>query len=78
MEDLRAEVIESIDIALVELRSIAQPYELTQLNELRLDAEEATDEEQLRKIADQLRSLREFSEMRHRSESVLKAVRPIK
>jgi hypothetical protein len=78
MEALREEVIEAIEIARAELRPIAQPHEIAQLGELLLDAREATDEDQLRKISDQLRSLREFSESRHKSEGMLKAARPSK
>jgi len=44
MEDERTRVVEMIEIALVELRSIAQPHEIASMNELLFDAQDATAE----------------------------------
>ena len=76
MEDERARVIEMIEIALVELRSIAQPHEIASMNELLFDAQDATEEEQLVAIAGQVNGLRAFCEGRHRSDANFKQVRP--
>ena len=69
MDVLRAEVVESIEVALVELRGIAQPHEMAAMSELRLDAVDAQSEDQLRAIDSQLKSLRQFCESRKQSDS---------
>lgn len=76
MEKRRAEVVEEIEIALVELRSLAQPHEIASLNELLFDAQDATAPEQLEPIIEQVKSLREFCENRHRSDANFKKVVP--
>jgi hypothetical protein len=68
MESLRAEVIELIDVAIVELKDVAQPHETASLHELRIDAQDAIDEVSLRQILRQVKSLREFCETRKRSD----------
>jgi hypothetical protein len=62
---LRDAVIETIEIALVELRPIAQPRDMAELNELLLDAKDAATDESLSRIATQVASLRKFCEGRH-------------
>lgn len=62
----RPELLEEIDIALVELRGIAQPHELATLRELALDAQDV-EEAQLPKVYEQFRSLRSFCESRKKS-----------
>ncbi len=76
MDEQRASVIESIEIALVELRSIAQPHEIASLNELLFDAQDATEEAQLVQISEQVSGLRAFCEGRHRSDANFKRVVP--
>jgi hypothetical protein len=68
----RDEVIELIEVALVELKGIAQPRDLAQLRELLLDAKDADDSEQLMRILEQAKGLRKFCEGRHDSGSVKK------
>ena len=63
----RTDVVESIEVALVELRGVAQPHELASFRELSLDAEEADSQEQLAQIHAQVLSLREFCERRNLS-----------
>ena len=67
MSALRDSVVDEIEIALVELRGVAQPRDLAQLQELLLDAKEAEDAEQLQRIDTQARSLRAFCEGRRNS-----------
>jgi hypothetical protein len=76
MEQRRAEVVEMIEIALVELRSIAQPHEIASLNELLFEAQDATAAEQIEAIAEQVNGLRAFCENRHRSDASFKKVIP--
>ena len=76
MEERRAQVVEEIEIALVELRSIAQPHEIASLNELLFDAQDATSADQLEPIIEQVKSLRAFCENRHRSDANFKQVIP--
>lgn len=76
MEELRAEVLELIDIALVELKAVAQPHEKASLNELRIDASDAPDEATLRSIARQVQSLREFCEKRTSSSANFRMDQP--
>jgi hypothetical protein len=67
MERLRDSVVESIEIALVELRRLAAPHEMAELSELRLDARDAESEAQLRAIEAHLEVLRAFCERRFES-----------
>ena len=67
MLELRAEVREYIEVAIVELREIAQPNEIAQLRELAMDADDADTEEQLARIRKQAQNLRSFCEKRARS-----------
>ncbi len=67
MTELRDSVVDLIEIALVELRTVAQPRDLAQLSELLLDAKDATDDEQLRRIEEHAKSLRAFCEARRAS-----------
>jgi hypothetical protein len=67
MDRLRDAVVESIEIALVELRRLASPLEMAELAELRLDAKDADDEDQLLRIETHLAQLRAFCERRFES-----------
>lgn len=67
MVEARHEVIEFIEIAKVELKGIAQPRDIAELNELMLDANDAESEEQLSAIYAQAKNLREFCERRSKS-----------
>jgi hypothetical protein len=67
MSQLRDSVVEMIEVALIELRGIAQPRDLAQLSELLLDAKEAEDAEQLERIRAQAESLQRFCESRRAS-----------
>ena len=69
MSQLRESVVEMIEVALVELRGVAQPRDLAQLSELLLDAKETEDDEQLERIHEQAKSLRRFCESRRASGS---------
>jgi hypothetical protein len=64
---IRAEINETIEVAVVELKSVALPHEIAHLRELAVDAAEAETEEQLRQIAQQVESLRTFCQNRARS-----------
>jgi len=67
VEPLRSEVTEFIEVAVVELKTIAQPRELAELRELAMDARDAETKEQLDSIYAQAKNLREFCEKRSRS-----------
>jgi hypothetical protein len=67
MTDFREEVLEYIEIAKVELKGMAQPRDIAELNELALDVKDAESEEQLQAIYAQAKNLREFCERRSRS-----------
>ena len=69
MGDLKSEIIEFIEIALVELRGVAQPRDFAALRELLLDARDAKDAVQLTRIREQAEALRAFCEGRHDSGS---------
>jgi hypothetical protein len=71
MSALRDSVVDEIEIALVELRGVAQPRDLAQLQELLLDAKEAEDAEQLQRIDLQARALRAFCEGRSASSTTI-------
>ncbi len=64
----REELVEEVEVAIAELKEIAQPHELATLREMALDAREA-EEEQLPAIYEQLRSLRRFCESRKKSDA---------
>jgi hypothetical protein len=76
MERLRDSVVESIEIALVELKRLAAPHEIAELSELRLDAKDAESEAQLRQIEAHLSALRAFCERRFESCRSMVASRP--
>ena len=65
--ELRAQIIEFIEIAVVELKNVAQPREIGELRALGLDAEDADSVEQLELIKKQAQNLREFCESRKMS-----------
>jgi hypothetical protein len=67
VNEFRNEVIEFIEIAIVELRAMAQPREIAELRELAMDARDADALEQLESILAQAKNLREFCEKRTRS-----------
>jgi hypothetical protein len=62
-----AEITETIQVAVVELKSVALPHEIAHLHELAADAADAETEEQLAQIASQVESLRTFCQSRARS-----------
>jgi hypothetical protein len=70
----RNSIVEDIQVAIVELRSIAQPHEITQLRELEFDAQDAKTNEQLQQIAEQVKNLREFCEKRSKSTATFPAL----
>jgi hypothetical protein len=77
MADLRDEIVEDIEVALVELRAVAQPHELASLRELRLDAKDAESQDQLEKIAKQVKSLLAFCRSRAMTNQAIPAVSPL-
>lgn len=72
----RAEVLEIIEVAIIELKGIAQPHEITHFRELALDAEDADSPEALAHIVQQVKSLREFCEKRAKSGAAFPAMLP--
>lgn len=72
----KQEVMEYIEEALAELRSVAPPRDLASLRELLLDVEETTEPEDLRHIAEQAQNLRSFLEKRAKSSTSMDSVRP--
>jgi hypothetical protein len=64
---IRAEINETIEVAVVELKGVALPHEIAQLHELAADAADAETEEQLTRIAKQVESLRTFCQSRAKS-----------
>ncbi len=68
------ELIEHIEITLVEVRGVAQPNDMAELNSLLLDAREAESEDQLDAIWRQVDNLRRFCESRRVSSIVLPAM----
>jgi hypothetical protein len=67
MTELREEVLEYIEVAKMELKGMAQPRDIAELNELALDVNDAQSDEQLQGIYAQAKNLREFCERRSRS-----------
>jgi hypothetical protein len=63
----RAEILESIEVAVVELKRLALPHEIAQLRELAVDAADAQTIEQLEQIAKQVESLQTFCLSRAKS-----------
>jgi hypothetical protein len=63
----REEVTEYIEVAKVELKAIAQPRDIAELNELLLDTNDAETDEQLGAIYEQAKNLRAFCERRSKS-----------
>lgn len=72
----REQITETIEVTVVELRGVAQPYEIAHLRELALDAQEAEDDEQLAQIARQVESLRTFCMGRAKSSAALQLALP--
>jgi hypothetical protein len=64
VHEKRDEIIEFIEVAIVELRGVAQPRDVAELRELAMDAKDAEDEPQLDEILKQAKNLREFCEQR--------------
>ncbi len=58
-----------IEVALVELRGVAEPRDLAQLHELLLDARDTDESEQLTRIREQASRLGAFCWSRHDSSS---------
>jgi hypothetical protein len=73
MEQKRADVIENIEIAIVELRDCAQPRDVAELRALVLDAKEAESEKVLEEIVVHVENLRAFCEARKKSGGVARA-----
>jgi hypothetical protein len=67
VSEKQRQLVEYIEIALVELRGIAQPRDLADLRTLALEAEEADDDAQLDAILEQAKNLRKFAESRKAS-----------
>ena len=61
------EIIEIIEVAIIELKGVAQPHEITQFRELALDAKDADTVDALMNIFEQVKSLRAFCESRAKS-----------
>ena len=61
---LLAEIRETIQVAVVELKGLALPHEIAHLHELAEDAADAESDEQLTQIAKQVESLRTFCQSR--------------
>lgn len=72
----RAEVLELIEVAIIELKGVAQPHEVAQLRELGLDAVDAESPASLASIIQQVKSLREFCEKRAKSGGAFPAILP--
>jgi hypothetical protein len=72
----RAEVLELIEVALIELKGVAQPHEIAHFRELGLDAEDAETPDALATIVQQVKSLREFCEKRAKSGAAFPAILP--
>jgi len=67
MEAKRAEVIEHIEVAVVELKNDAQPRDLAELRALALDAKDATTDAELDDILMHAKNLIAFCEERTKS-----------
>jgi hypothetical protein len=74
--ELRSEILEFIEVAIVELKGKAQPREIAELRELAMDAQDAESQEQLVTIQAQAKNLREFCERRSRSTGSFMSVIP--
>lgn len=72
----RAEVLELIEVAIIELKGVAQPHEVAQLRELGLDAQDADSPDSLANIVQQVKSLRAFCEKRAKSGAAFPATLP--
>ncbi len=64
---IRAEIEETIQVSVVELKGLALPHEIAHFHELAADAADAETEEQLALIAKQVESLRTFCQSRAHS-----------
>lgn len=74
MLEKREEIVEFIEVAIVELRGVAQPRDIAELRELEMDAKEADTAEQLERILEQATNLRAFCEQRKRSSGDVRSV----
>ena len=72
----QAEIVEIIEVAIIELKGIAQPHEITQFRELALEAKDAGTHEALVTIFEQVKSLRAFCEGRAKSGAAYPAMLP--
>lgn len=72
----RVELLEFIEVTIAELKTMAQPHEISTFRELGYDAEEAETPEQLKAIEEQVQSLRSFCERRARSAISMPSVPP--
>ena len=72
----QAEILELIEVAIIELKGVAQPHEITQFRELALDAKDADTPEALATIFQQVNSLRAFCESRAKSGAAYPATLP--
>jgi hypothetical protein len=72
----REDLLELIEITIAELKTIAQPHEISTFRELGYDAQEADSPDQLRAIHNEVQSLRAFCERRARSAISMDAVLP--
>jgi hypothetical protein len=72
--ELRVEVVEFIEVAIVELRGVAQPRDIAELRELAMDARDAESDDELHGILAHAKNLREFCEKRTMS----RATTPLK
>ncbi len=71
---MKLELIEHIEIALIEVKGVAQPNDIAELSSLLLDAREADSDEQCVAIRLQVDNLRKFCESRRMSSGVLPAI----
>ena len=67
LPELRTEVVDTIEVAIVELRAIAQPRDIAELRELVMDANDAESQEQLEGILAHANNLIAFCEGRRLS-----------
>jgi hypothetical protein len=72
----QAEILEMIEVAIVELKGVAQPHEIAHFRELALDAKEADTPDALATIYQQVKSLRTFCENRAKSGAAYPAMLP--
>jgi hypothetical protein len=76
VEHLRSEVLEFIEVAIVELKGMAQPRDIAELRELAMDVRDADSEDAIVQIRQQAQNLREFCEKRSKSTGKFPSVFP--